>query len=49
MGVLGKLVKRFLGGGEIIGGTGKGILSLNGVCDDSGKVDLAGPAGADNS
>lgn len=42
---VGKLVKRFLGGGEIIGGTGKGILSLNGVCDDSGKVDLAGLGG----
>jgi len=37
----GRLLHRYLGGKEIVGGVGKGILSLNGICDDSGRVDLA--------
>jgi hypothetical protein len=41
----GRLVRRYLGGEEIVGGLGKGILSLNGICDDSGRVDLAGLGG----
>jgi hypothetical protein len=41
----GKLVKRYSGGGQIVGGAGKGFLTLNGVCDDSGRVDLAGLGG----
>lgn len=38
---LGKLVWRYLGRPEIIGGSGKGVLTLNGAYDDSGRVDLA--------
>ncbi len=41
----GKMVERYFGGREIAGGTGKGILTINGVCDDSGRVDLAGLGG----
>lgn len=41
----GKLVQRYLGGKEIVGGIGKGILALNGICDDSGRVNLAGLGG----
>lgn len=41
----GRLLKRYSGEGEIFGGAGKGILTLNGVCDDSGRVDLAGLGG----
>ncbi len=38
---LGRLVLRYLGRPEIIGGSGKGFLTLNGAYDDSGRVDLA--------
>ncbi|HUI30894.1 MAG TPA: AsmA-like C-terminal region-containing protein [Candidatus Acidoferrales bacterium] len=41
----GKLFQRYLGGSQFVGGTGKGIVTLNGICDDSGKVDLAGLGG----
>ncbi len=41
----GKLIRRYLGRVEIIGGGGKGVLTLNGVYSDSGKVDLASLGG----
>ena len=37
----GKLIHRYLGKVEIVGGGGKGTIALNGVYSDSGKVDLA--------
>ncbi|MCL4538616.1 MAG: AsmA family protein [Bacteroidetes bacterium] len=37
----GRLASRYLGKVDIIGGTGTGSLALNGVYNDSGKVDLA--------
>ncbi len=37
----GRLATRYLGKVDIVGGTGTGTLSLNGVLDDSGRVDLA--------
>ncbi len=40
-----KLIRRYLGRVEIIGGSGKGVLTLNGVYSDSGKVDLASLGG----
>lgn len=41
----GRLLKRYLGHTVISGGTGKGSLTLNGVYDDSGRVDLASLGG----
>ncbi|MCL5268557.1 MAG: AsmA family protein [Bacteroidetes bacterium] len=37
----GRLADRYLGKVDIVGGSGSGTLALNGVYDDSGKVDLA--------
>lgn len=37
----GRLVRRYLGKVNINGGSGSGTLALNGVYDDSGRVDLA--------
>lgn len=37
----GGLVRRYLGKVDISGGSGNGTLALNGVYDDSGRVDLA--------
>ena len=37
----GKLMRKYLGRDEIVGGNGRGALTLNGVFNDSGKVDLA--------
>ncbi len=41
----GRLTGRYLGRHEITGGAGKGVLALNGVFDDSGKIDLASLGG----
>ena len=41
----GKLLQRYLGEREIVGGSGKGVISLNGFYDDSGRVDLASLGG----
>ncbi len=41
----GRLVQKYLGRSEITGGSGSGTLTLNGVYDDSGKVDLASLGG----
>lgn len=41
----GKLLKRYLGRNEIAGGKGIGSLTLNGVYDDSGRIDLASLGG----
>jgi len=41
----GTLMKRYLGRDEIAGGKGEAALTLNGVYDDSGKVDLVSLGG----
>ena len=41
----GRLVRRYLGRNELVGGSGGGTLTLNGVFDDSGKIDLASLGG----
>ncbi len=41
----GKLLRRYIGRDEISGGIGKGDLNINGVFDDSGKMDLASLGG----
>lgn len=37
----GGLIRRYLGRVDVSGGAGAGLIALNGVYDDSGKVDLA--------
>ncbi len=41
----GKLLRRYIGKDEISGGIGKGSLNINGVFNDSGKMDLASLGG----
>jgi len=40
-----QLFSRYTGGRELASGGGKGSIALNGACDDSGKIDLAGLGG----
>jgi AsmA-like C-terminal region/AsmA family len=41
----GRLLHKYAGRDEVVGGIGAGTLTLNGVLDDSGKVDMASLGG----